>query len=108
MAGYRALGTFDPAHWLLVSEGPDDVGCVLLADHPSSDQAELVYLGVVPEARGRGIGLAMTRHAQWLAHCAGRGQLVVAVDAANTPALDVYAESGFVGWDRQSVFLREL
>ena len=108
LAGYRAIGSFDPARWLMASDATGDVGCVLLADYPAGNEWELVYLGVVPEARGRGFGLAMTRHAEWLARCAGRERLVVAVDAANAPALDVYAKAGFIGWDRRSIFLRTL
>jgi mycothiol synthase len=112
LAGYRALGPFDPARWLVASDGASgsvgDVGCLLLADDPDNKQWELVYLGVVPEARSRGLGLTMTRHAQWLTRCAGRGRLVLAVDATNSPALRVYDAAGFVGWDKRSVFVREL
>lgn len=106
LAGYRAAGAFDPARWLLVRHGGADVGCLLLADDAENDQWELTYLGVVPESRRRGFGLAMTRHAQWLAQKASRGRVVLAVDAANAPAIAVYAAAGFVAWDRRSVFLR--
>ena len=106
LAGYRATGVFDPARWLIVGHQGNDVGCVLLADHPQLDQWELIYMGVVPEARGRRFGLGIARHAQWLARQAGRERLTLAVDAANSPALDVYAAAGFVIWDQCHVFLR--
>jgi hypothetical protein len=32
--------------------------------------------------------------------------LVLAVDAANEPAIATYAAAGFAGWDRRSVFVR--
>ncbi len=86
LADYRAGGVFDPARWLLVTEAGQDIGCLLLADQPADNQWELVYLGIVPEARGRALGLALVRHAQWLARLAGRGRLVLAVDAENGPA----------------------
>ena len=44
---------------------------------------ELIYLGVVPEARGRGLGIQLVRAAQRLAGADGCERLVTAVDAAN-------------------------
>lgn len=108
--GYKGAGDFDPAHWLLVQHDGADVGCLLLSadarDGEESGPWELTYMGVVPEARRRGFGVAMARHAQWLARRAGCPRLVLAVDAANAPAIAAYAACGFVAWDRRSVFLR--
>ena len=106
LAGYRATGVFDPGRWFLVREQGEDVGCLLLAEHPESRQWELVYVGLVPSARGRGLAAQTVRHAQWLARQAGARQLVLAVDADNAPALRVYAEAGFVAWDRRPVYLQ--
>lgn len=108
LAGYRASGPFDPGRWLRVRSGGEDVGCLLLADDSLGEQWELVYMGVVPEARGRGLGLAIARHAQWLARCAKRKRLVLAVDAANLPAKRAYAAAGFVAWDERSVLVLSL
>jgi mycothiol synthase len=108
LEGYRAVGRFDPARWLLVRYAGDDIGCLLLANHAPHRLWELVYMGIVPEARGNGFGLAVTRHAQWLAGRAGAERLVLAVDAANDPAIKGYAAAGFAGWDRRSVFLKVL
>jgi ribosomal protein S18 acetylase RimI-like enzyme len=106
--GYQATGTFDPKRWLFLRSDSQDVGCLLLAAHPDVPQWELVYLGLVPEARGRGWGLEATRYAQWLARLADQPRVVLAVDALNAPALAMYAAAGFVAWDRRSVFLRTL
>jgi mycothiol synthase len=106
--GYRTVGRFDPSNWRLVRHGGNDVGCLLLADHPPHNLWEIVYMGIIPEARGNGLGLAITRHAQWLAGKAGAERLVLAVDAANEPAIKGYAAAGFTGWDRRSVFLKVL
>lgn len=106
IAGYHATGTFRPENWLLVRAEDQDVGVLLLADHPADNQWELVYMGVVPEARGRGRGLAITRHAQRLAHHAGVERIVLGVDAANEPALSVYRRAGFFAWDRRAVYVR--
>jgi ribosomal protein S18 acetylase RimI-like enzyme len=68
---------------------------------------EIVYLGVVPECRGRGIGYALTRQAQWIASLAERERVVLAVDAANRPAISAYETAGFIAWDRRTVLIRD-
>jgi mycothiol synthase len=104
--GYRAMGEFDPGRWLLIRHEGRDVGCLVLADYPQSDNLELVYMGVVPEARGRQWGTDIVRYAQWRASQAGRPRLVLAVDAANQPAIAMYAAAGFRAWDRRRVYLK--
>ncbi|HVU89037.1 MAG TPA: GNAT family N-acetyltransferase [Pirellulales bacterium] len=106
LAGYRTCGTFDPQRWLIARTGASDVGCLLLTDHAALDQWEIVYAGLVPEARGQGYGLMMARHAQRLSRVAGRARLVLAVDAANAPAVKMYERAGFVVWDRRRALVR--
>jgi len=108
LEGYRATGQFRAAWWLFVRDGAGDIGCLLLTDHPQPGQVELIYMGVVPEARGKGHGILITRHAQWLACLAGRSRLVLAVDASNGPARTTYERAGFVAWAQRSVFMRSL
>jgi ribosomal protein S18 acetylase RimI-like enzyme len=114
--GYRETGVFRAENWLIVQHRPsagsgvserrNDVGVLLLADHPQARHWELMYMGIVPEARGHGWGSQIARHAQWLARRAGAERIVLAVDAANWPALAMYERSGFVVWDRRRVFVR--
>ena len=104
--GYRATGVFQPQHWQIVRAGQQDVGVLLLAEHRAASHFELVYMGLVPAARGRGWGLHVTRQAQQIAANAGAERLVLAVDAANLPALAMYRDAGFVAWDRRAVFVR--
>jgi ribosomal protein S18 acetylase RimI-like enzyme len=106
LAGYRATGVFHPDRWLIATHAGREVGCLLLADHPGANQWELVYVGLVPECRGRGWGMALVRQAQWLAGRAKVPQLVLAVDARNAPAIACYAQAGFVTWDRRGVYLK--
>ena len=106
LAGYRCVGSFDPENWLTVRHCGNDVGCLLLADHPGYDNIELLYMGVVASARRNGWGMDITRHAQWIAAEATRQRLVLAVDAANSPAIDMYTTVGFQTWDRRSVYMR--
>jgi len=105
--GYRATGGFAPDRWLHVRHRGEDVGCLLLADHPERENCELVYMGLAPAARGRGWGKDMTRHAQWLTRRLGRPRLVLAVDEGNVPANRTYSTLGFHSWNRKSVYLKK-
>jgi len=106
LAGYRAIGRFDPKHWLIATHAGRDIGCVLLAEHPSEHTFELVYMGLVPDVRGRGWGLEVVRKSQQLAQSRQSARLVLAVDARNEFALHTYFAAGFVVWDRRSVLAR--
>jgi len=108
LAGYRATGVFSPDRWLIVRHAGRDVGCLLLADHPKEGNCELVYMGLVGSARGNGWGTGIARHAQWVARTLGRSRLVLAVDAANGPALRAYAAAGFEAWDQRHVYWKRL
>ncbi len=106
LAGYRAVGRFSPQRWFILRAGGRDVGCLMLADHPADNQWELVYIGLVPAARGVGFGTDATQFAQQQAVSAGRRRLILAVDAGNVPAQAVYRKTGFVAWDRKRALLR--
>jgi ribosomal protein S18 acetylase RimI-like enzyme len=104
--GYQGTGVYRPENWLLVRNAGEDVGVLLLADHPKGKHWELMYTGLVPEARGRGWGRQVTRYAQWLARGARVDRIVVAVDASNAPAMVMYYHAGFELWDKRAVYLR--
>jgi len=106
LAGYRATGVFDPDRWLIVRHRDEDVGCLILTDHPEHGNWELIYMGVTATNRGHGWGMDIARHAQWLTATAGRQRLVLAVDAENDPAIRMYATVGFRAWERRGVYLK--
>lgn len=114
LAGYRATGGFDPSRWLIASRTDSDsgkkidIGCLLLADHPATEQFELVYMGVVPEERGKRWGCEIVRQALWRTHVAERKRLVLAVDAANKPGVLMYASAGFHTFELKALYLRVL
>lgn len=116
---YQAIGTAGRKLWRLVRRRDDniavgtktkwtDVGCLLLADHPSQMQVELVYMGIVPSARGRKLGEAVVREALRIAAAEGREQVVLAVDAANFPAVAMYERCGFAEIDRRTALVCRL
>jgi mycothiol synthase len=104
LEGYRATGVFDPGRWFIVKQDVRDIGCLLLADHPAYGNVELVYMGVIPAARGKDFGRHIARFAEWQARQLGRARLVLAVDGANGPALTMYEAAGFQTWDRRGVY----
>ncbi len=105
LADYRQLGQFDPGRWLIAQRAGEDVGCLLLADHPRNQDMELAYVGVTPASRGNRWGLQIVRHAQWLARQSGRQRLLLIVDEANLPARRMYAEAGFEPWRKQGLWV---
>ena len=70
--------------------------------------AELMYMGFVPEMRGRGWGEQVTRYAQWMIGQVPRERMVLAVDDNNWPAQGVYSITGFDHWDRRCVYVRNM
>jgi ribosomal protein S18 acetylase RimI-like enzyme len=106
LAGHRAAGLFVPERWRLgrVPGEPEAAAVLLMAEAPGRDVWEVVYLGLTPAARGRGLGLAAIRHALELAR--GRASyLELAVDLRNTPAVRLYRSTGFTPRDHRSVHL---
>ena len=67
---------------------------------------ELVYFGLVPAARGQGLGGRLLAKAELLARQQGRRRLIAAVDRQNLPALRLYAARGYIAIDQKSIFAR--
>jgi mycothiol synthase len=106
LAGYEAQGGRRPEHWYFVADGAQDVGVLLMAEHSATANWELVYMGIVPAARGRALGAQIVQFAREIVGRERAHRLVLAVDAANAPALAMYRRSGFFEWDRRIVFAR--
>ena len=106
LEGYRRQGRHAPEDWYFVQQNGRDVGVLLLTEHPGFGNWELVYMGVIPAARGRKHGDAIIRFALDVAARRGAERLVLAVDEANAPALRAYERAGFVAWDRRLVYAR--
>lgn len=108
LATSRATGVYDPRLWFVVRSGAETVGCLLLSDHPQGDALELVYMGVLPARRGRGLGRAMVDEALRVCRSKDRGRLLLFVDADNWPARNAYVASGLAEWDERVCWLRRL
>ena len=106
LESHKAAGRFVPERWRLgrVLGDAQAFAILLLAEIPGRNAWEVIYLGLTPAARGRGLGRAVLEHAVDLA----RGQvpwLELAVDLRNTPALRLYDSAGFVARERRAVHL---
>lgn len=109
IGSHRSVGVYDPGLWTLVEAEGEPEGCVLLSRCPESRTIELVYLGLGPKLRGKGLGLALLgsamadlarSHAGWSVTCA--------VDARNGPARRVYGKLGFEAFARRLAFVKPL
>jgi ribosomal-protein-alanine N-acetyltransferase len=81
---------------------------LLLNRSPASNTIELVYLGLAPAARGRGLGRQLLRHGL---HLLGRREeraITLAVDEQNDPALALYRGEGFRRVLRRIALIRPL
>ena len=95
--GHRATGVFHPHLWTLWSDARGPVAALLMAESTATGAgagAELVYLGVVPRGRGRGLGGQLLDYALASARFHG-GAISLAVDRHNTAARRLYRRAGF-------------
>ncbi|WP_428940093.1 GNAT family N-acetyltransferase [Fontivita pretiosa] len=108
LAGHRATGQFDPSLWYVLTERSQPRGVLILSPTPYSDSLELVYLGLTPEARGRGLGAMLLGLALWQVHRTGKRELSLAVDSRNVPALKLYYRHGLKRIASRTALVRDL
>ena len=108
IAGHKSSGEFDPKLWFLLREKDEPCGVLLLNRSPRTDALELVYLGLTPQARGRGLGDLMMKHALATASAVGERRLTLAVDSRNAPALKLYHRHGLSRVCSRLALLRDL
>ncbi len=106
VAGHIAQGHFRPERWWLAFEQDRPVGVALTTEVPDLGAWDLSYVGIVPEARRRGLGRAVTTHILHAASAAGVHHVSLAVDRRNLPAWNMYAHLGFTPFDHREVYLR--
>ena len=100
---------FDPDGLLLAVDTAPDADRSLLGFHWTKVHGQLgeVYVvGVHPDARGRGVGRALT--IAGLAHLRDRDLPVAGlyVDGTNARAIELYLSLGFTHWDSDTLFRR--
>lgn len=107
MAGHKASGRFDADHWQLARIGGRAAGCLLLASLTHAPVFEVVYMGVHPDFRRRGVGSLLLRRGLELSRRAGARKLTLVVDEANAPAQGLYDRFDFSTIARRDAYLRQ-
>ncbi|HAA44774.1 MAG: acetyltransferase [Halomonas sp. 54_146] len=96
LQGFYRQDAHAPAQWYLVRCEGEDAGVLLLAPHPEANHWEVMYMGLAPAWRGRGLGKHVVNEALRQAANAGVEEVILAVDKRNTPAQALYQRAGFV------------
>ena len=104
--GYSGQTAQASEHWSFVRHNGEDVGALIMASHAQGENWELVYMGIVPPARGHRFGWQILQQALWQAHLGEAERMVLAVDEKNEHALRTYRRAGFVVWDRRTIYTR--
>ena len=104
--GHKAAGNLNPDLWFLAIHADSPVAVLLLARNPAQHNAEIVYMGVIPQQRGRNIGRALLHKANWTARQTRAECLTLAVDAANRHALKLYSDDGFAERAQRRAWIR--
>ncbi|MCL2639581.1 MAG: GNAT family N-acetyltransferase [Phycisphaerales bacterium] len=108
IAGHKAVGPFDPELWSVLLLDGVAVGCLLLSEIPARRALELVYLGLSPPVRGRGLGRMLMRRVLSIASQRHFDVATLAVDAANTPAVKLYRRCGYVSTTQRVAMVKQL
>lgn len=103
--GHMGAGPFREDLWLLVRDHGRPAGVMLLGLVHGGRAAELVYLGLGPTVRGRGLGRTLLEYGLALARRAGADKMMLAVDQQNTPALALYDSLRFVPVTRRTAMV---
>lgn len=108
LEGHRSAGVFDPSLWTILYVDGEPSGALLL--NPGSDHQtiELVYLGLVKRARGKGLGAQLLRHGLCLVEHRNERAVHLAVDDRNEPALRLYQREHFQPVLRRAAMIRPL
>lgn len=91
-------------HWRILQLDGKTAGCLFLTPH-SANSVELVYLGLIPDVRGQGLGALLVEKALELTRSIESTVVIAAVDVNNWPALQIYESYGFQRHTSLEVFL---
>ena len=102
---YATMATGGLSRWWLLVADDQPVGVALFISVPESTTAELVYFGLIPEARGKGLATAALRAIIDWATKEKFSAILLAVDRRNDPARTLYLREDFQFLDRDDVYL---
>ena len=107
LASHKSVGVMDRSLWWVVTERGEPKGCAIFAPCPAQRGFELVYVGLAPGLRGRGIGRSLLNLG--IASCAAISpawSMTCAVDERNAPAIRMYESLGFRSFAKRVAFVK--
>jgi ribosomal protein S18 acetylase RimI-like enzyme len=106
--GFRGNGRAGGAWWFTVTARTEPVGVVMWEPGTEAGVLEIAYVGLVPTARGRGLGGELVRASLGFAREKEFAALHLSVDVRNEPAVQLYLRHGFRSYDERDVYLCQL
>ncbi len=103
--GHMSTGVFDPKLWFAVHRAGEPAGVMLLSELSHQDAGELVYLGLAPAFRGRGLARRLLRHGVSVIAARRVSRILLAVDRDNTPAVSLYRSLRFTVSSRKTALI---
>ncbi len=107
-AGHKASGVFDPEGFFVVMDRERPAAVLLTSCVVGSRSLEIVYMGVLPRGRRKGLGESLLNLAKERARSLGLSNVTLAVDSTNEPARKLYAQGGFIEETRRRAWIRVL
>lgn len=105
---HQCTGEWSPRLWWLVFHEAQPHGCVLFNRVPEQGSVELVYLGLSPRLRGKGLGGRLMTMGLEAALRTDATQVTCAVDLRNAPALKLYGGLGFKEFGRRVAMVKPI
>ena len=107
LKGYQSVGHFREELWQFAKLDGHDIGCLLVNELNEPEVCQLVYCGLIPAVRSRGLGKELANLGERLAARQGAKQLVLSVDKRNSPAIAAYQAAGFFIADQRFLFVKQ-
>ncbi len=108
LEGHRDTKVWQPHWWRFVLLKDTPIAVVIHAINKELPRPawELLYIGLVPQARGQGWGQTILQQFLNEAKQEGAEHVLLAVDNRNAPALQLYERLGFEAWDQRAIYLK--
>jgi len=78
------------------------------AHSPEGPVLEIVYMGLIPETRGKGLGRRLVEQAAKVAVSLGGTRFILGVDQTNRPARDIYTAQGMTPLLSETVWVKRV
>jgi RimJ/RimL family protein N-acetyltransferase len=106
LASCRVTAKVEPPLWWFANFEANRVGVLQLAPADEEGDFELLYMGLVPQARGQGLGRELAQCAVSIAAALGGTRLHLSHDVRNRSAGRAYTQLGFRETKRRAVWLK--